>query len=353
MAKYGVGEHEFIYVADSALATKDNLLLMKDDIYFITRLPENFGVCTELIDKAVSAAGSWQDIGQLSQLVVKSRNICASYRIQETNVDLAERSYRALIVHSDAPDRRRRKRIDKAVQKDRTILSKAAYELSRKKFFCLPDAPGGSKGFRARRFPVYRSRTARAAADVPEIDIHLGNFLAKNQWRPVVTLPFANRQIDNGSGPVIFASGDYTVHPDAALPNCQWEIMPVGSYPPPGSGNAPTMALSTDAIKVRVHAMEEKGSDVNLACHLVNDAWAGRFNAAMVISNDTDLVEPIRIVTQELKKNVLILSTSKFGASPPLQKVATSVVHIHNSHLKAAQFPSAIPGTTIVKPASW
>jgi len=52
--------------------------------------------------------------------------------------------------------------------------------------------------------------------------------------------------------------------------------------------------------------MEEKGSDVNLACHLVNDAWAGRFDAAVVISNDTDLVEPIRIVTQELKKNVLI-----------------------------------------------
>jgi hypothetical protein len=46
-----------------------------------------------------------------------------------------------------------------------------------------------------------------------------------------------------------------------------------------------------------------------------------------VIVNDTDLVEPIRIVTQELKKNVLILSTSKFGASPPLQKGATSVLH--------------------------
>ncbi len=31
-------------------------------------------------------------------------------------------------------------------------------------------------------------------------------------------------------------------------------------------------------------------------------AWAGRFYAAVLISNDTDLVEPIRIVTQELKK---------------------------------------------------
>jgi transposase len=135
MARYGAGEHEFIYVADSALATNDNLSIMKDDIHFITRLPENFGACAELIGKAVAATGSWQDVGQLSQRVVKGRNICASYRIQETDVDLVGRSYRALIVHSDAHDRRRRKRIEKAVQKDKSTLGKAVDELSRKKFF--------------------------------------------------------------------------------------------------------------------------------------------------------------------------------------------------------------------------
>ncbi|MEI6209925.1 MAG: IS1634 family transposase [Desulfuromonadales bacterium] len=37
--------------------------------------------------------------------------------------------------------------MDKAVQKDRTILSKAAYELSRKKFFCLPGARAAAKDF--------------------------------------------------------------------------------------------------------------------------------------------------------------------------------------------------------------
>jgi len=129
--------------------------------------------------------------------------------------------------------------------------------------------------------------------------------------------------------------------------------MSIGSYPQPGNGKAPTITPHADAIKVQVHAMEEKGSDVNLACHLVNDAWAGRFDAAVVISNDTDLVEPIRIVTKELKKNVLILSTSQFGASRPLQNVATAVLHIHNSHLKAAQFPDKIPSTSVVKPAGW
>ena len=34
--------------------------------------------------------------------------------------------------------------------------------------------------------------------------------------------------------------------------------------------------------------MEEKGSDVNVAAHLLNNAWKGRFDAAAVASSDTD-----------------------------------------------------------------
>ena len=152
MARYRTGKHEFIYVADSALATKDNLLLMKDDILFITRLPENFGACTELIGTAVADTGSWQEVGQLSCRVVKGRNVCASYRIQETTVTLCEKKYRAVIVHSDAHDRRRRKRIEKAVKKDKATIDKTVGELSRKKFFCLPDAQAAAKDFKSGDF---------------------------------------------------------------------------------------------------------------------------------------------------------------------------------------------------------
>jgi hypothetical protein len=227
------------------------------------------------------------------------------------------------------------------------VLAKSQYNVTGVKYYTAR-VSGATDPAQPGRQQVYFN----ALRSVPGVEIHLGKFLAKNQWRPVVTLPVANRQIDN-NGAVVFVAGEYTVYPDATLPNCQREILSVGSYPLPGNGKAPAIAPHADAIKVQVHAMEEKGSDVNLACHLVNDAWAGRFDAAVVISNDTDLVEPIRIVTQELKKNVLILSTSQFGASRPLQAVATSVLHIHNSHLKAAQFPATIPGTSIVKPAGW
>lgn len=46
MARHG--EKEFIYVADAALTTEENLSLMGENIRFITRLPGNFGSCGRL-----------------------------------------------------------------------------------------------------------------------------------------------------------------------------------------------------------------------------------------------------------------------------------------------------------------
>ena len=56
--------------------------------------------------------------------------------------------------------------------------------------------------------------------------------------------------------------------------------------------------------------MEEKGSDVNLAAYILNDAWKGLFDVAVVITNDTDLVVPIEIVTKELNRPVYVVCPS-------------------------------------------
>ncbi len=42
---------------------------------------------------------------------------------------------------------------------------------------------------------------------------------------------------------------------------------------------------------VQVAKVEEKGSDVNLASHLIGMPCMNRFDVALVLSNDTDLVE--------------------------------------------------------------
>jgi len=138
------GQKDFIYVADSALATEENLSLMGENIRFITRLPANFSACGVLIREAV-ASGSWADVGQLSHRTVKGKEICAGYRLHETQVDLYGKTYRAVVVHSDAHDKRRQKRIDKLIEKDALEAEERARNLSCKEFFCLPDAQAAAK----------------------------------------------------------------------------------------------------------------------------------------------------------------------------------------------------------------
>ncbi len=99
--------------------------------------------------------------------------------------------------------------------------------------------------------------------------------------------------------------------------------------------------------------MEEKGSDVNLAAHLLNDAWKNVFDVAAVISNDTDLIAPIQMVTIERQKTDFVICPGRWGASPKLVAVASHVRHIRKAMLTVAQFPDPMPGTTINKPASW
>lgn len=59
---------------------------------------------------------------------------------------------------------------------------------------------------------------------------------------------------------------------------------------------------------VEVLKPEEKGSDVNLATHLVADAFQQRCTKAVVISNDADLAEPVRVVRSECNIHVEIVN---------------------------------------------
>jgi uncharacterized LabA/DUF88 family protein len=71
------------------------------------------------------------------------------------------------------------------------------------------------------------------------------------------------------------------------------------------------MTPAADALITEVHSMEEKGSDVNLAAHPLNDAWKDLLDAGVVISNDTDLVTPIQMVTVERRKQVYVVCPGK------------------------------------------
>ena len=57
---------------------------------------------------------------------------------------------------------------------------------------------------------------------------------------------------------------------------------------------APLAQPAGDQRTVEVIRTEEKGSDVNLAVHLINDGWLDAYDCAVVVSNDSDIAEAMR-----------------------------------------------------------
>jgi uncharacterized LabA/DUF88 family protein len=106
---------------------------------------------------------------------------------------------------------------------------------------------------------------------------------------------------------------------------------------------------------VRVTKTEEKGSDVNLATHLLHDAHRGEYQAAVVVSNDSDLVEPIRIVRQELGLKVLVLNPARGTPSVELKRAATLFKDIRRHVLARSQFPEPMTDAhgSFRKPSTW
>ena len=160
-----------------------------------------------------------------------------------------------------------------------------------------------------------------ALSTVPEIQIFKGRFLFTEKWAGLV-------------------------HPAQAMPpGYVWSL----PYP--------------EVVKVK--KAEEKGSDVNLGVHLVRDAFMNAFDVAYVLTNDTDLVEPIRIVTKEVGKPVCVVAPCRPGLTgrrstpvpaPSLKQVSSFVHYIDDSELRRSQFPdniNRIGKKPVSKPATW
>lgn len=140
----------------------------------------------------------------------------------------------------------------------------------------------------------------RALATLPTVRVHFGHYLSHPVWMPLAT-------------------------------------------PSPGG-----------AKFARVIKTEEKGSDVNLATHLVSDAYEGAFGCAVVITNDSDLREPVAHVRRRLGKQVGVLNPQQHPAVA-LTKVATFVKTIRAGALQASQFPDVMTDVrgTFTKPRGW
>lgn len=137
-----LGQDNFLYVADSALITPDNLALMDDvasGFRFVSRLPASYKECGKAIAKAVRQ-DSWHDLGILSEEPSTLKRKPAHYHGFETVVDLYGVWYRALVIHSDAYDERRVKKLERTLEKDRVEMERVASEQEKIEYACAPDA---------------------------------------------------------------------------------------------------------------------------------------------------------------------------------------------------------------------
>lgn len=112
---------------------------------------------------------------------------------------------------------------------------------------------------------------------------------------------------------------------------------------------------SEDKI-VRVHDTEEKGSDVNLASHLLMDGFNDSYEVALVMSQDTDLIQPMRMVVEDLNKILVVAWFESGQPGKQLRSIASAVRHVSPKMLLSSQFPNPVVGrggVKIYRPKEW
>ena len=168
--------------------------------------------------------------------------------------------------------------------------------------------------------PTRQMTYLRALKTLPKVEVYFGSFLSSVVRQPLV-------KIDPETGGWLRGS----------------DGRPILKTDPSGR------VLSAFVLKT-----EEKGSDVNLAAHLLKDAHTRDCECAVVISNDSDLITPIRLAKQECGLKIGLIPPRKKG-SHELKRLADFVVDARLHYLEAAQFPKSFPDEhgTIHKPPEW
>jgi len=79
---------------------------------------------------------------------------------------------------------------------------------------------------------------------------------------------------------------------------------------------------------------EEKETDVNIAVRIISDAYKNNFDTTYIISGDTDLLAPIRLVLNNFPdKEIVIVGPPQRGLANELKKSATRVQIITKGQL--------------------
>jgi uncharacterized LabA/DUF88 family protein len=176
------------------------------------------------------------------------------------------------------------------------------YDINRIRYFtALVDPRPGNPDNRTRQLEYLR-----ALRTIPHLTVHLGRFATNAKHRPLAD-------------------------PNAKSPT-------------------PIAPLQT----AYVVEMEEKGSDVNLASYMLVDGFKGEYDVAIVVTNDSDLAEPIRLVRSDIGLKVVLVNPRR-TVSLHLRGLANSYTTIREWVIRESQFPPTFNDAhgTISKPSRW
>lgn len=101
---------------------------------------------------------------------------------------------------------------------------------------------------------------------------------------------------------------------------------------------------------------EEKMTDVQIATQMLADAFTDRFDAALVISADSDLVPPIRMIARHFPEKRIIVCFPPSRSSVALQRAADATLQISDAQLERSQLPDRVmkpDGHVLRRPPEW
>lgn len=199
--------------------------------------------------------------------------------------------------------------------------------------------------------PMRQQMYFRALKTIPNLEIICGQFKTRKTKMPLVNEGFDGSEKLNNHIMVCRSHNDGTESPDKLKQHLHYSTTDL-RYFKMDSVFVPFPKDRTQSAYVR--RTDEKGSDVNLATHLLYDAFKNDFAVAVVVSDDSDLQEAIRL-TVSLGKKVGVLNPQQRPPSRDLLSVATFSKPIRAGALSASLFPSVMKDSVgeFHKPDGW
>lgn len=170
----------------------------------------------------------------------------------------------------------------------------------------------------------------RALRSLPSVDPMMGHFLVHDKWRALADKSNHHRDLFRPHFRPLFVLR--MVLADAVRRR---------------AGHSATMA--------NVVVPEEKGSDVNLATYLIYDALNGDSDKAIVVSNDSDLTEAVRLAVAH-GIPVGIVNPHQAPTSGKLKRAASFEVPFRRASLAKCQLPNVVRlpnGKSVTRPLQW